>query len=93
VADHRAIVEHGADVGQVINAHRSMYTASAYGRRLRATREGTTFRGLAGQSIARQGGRYTRTPRLMPEEIYRLAGGDRIQAIHLLRRFGYLRAS
>lgn len=93
VADARAVVRDGADPGQVVNAHRGMYVAAAYGRRLTSTREGTSARGLAARNIARQGSSFTRTPRLMPEEIYRLAGDDRIQAIHLLRRFGYLRTS
>lgn len=33
---------------------------------------------------------HLRTPRLMPSEIYRLAGTDRAEAIRLLRRFAYL---
>jgi hypothetical protein len=88
-ADTRAILEDGADVGQVINAHRGMYTADAYGQRVKATQEGVTRRGVAGRRMAEQGGRYTKTPRLRPEAIYRVAA-DREDAIRLLKRFGYL---
>jgi hypothetical protein len=88
-ADTRAITD-GADVSQVINAHRGMYTADAYGQRVKATQEGVTRHGLAGQRLRAQGGSYGRTPRLRPEAIYRLAGADRAEAIRLLTRFGYL---
>lgn len=99
VAGARAIRE-GADMGQVVNARRGMYTADAYGRRVAATREGTTRRGLfyqaerrravaRGQVPASGRGFQLRTPRLLPEEIYRLAE-DRDDAIRMLRRFGYL---
>jgi hypothetical protein len=99
-ADSRAILDDGADVGQVINAHRGMYTADLFGRRLQLTTEGITKRGLAGQrlgnfeqNVARdEGQRYRRSqvPRLRPESIYRVAGDDRAEALRLLRRFGYL---
>lgn len=100
VAGARAIRD-GADITSVVNARRGMYTASAYGRQLRATREGTTrrgafFRSERGRAIARGqvpstiGRAYRlRTPRLMPEEIYELAG-SRDEAIAMLRRFGYI---
>jgi hypothetical protein len=107
-AGARAIRE-GADMSQVVNARRGMYTADAYGRRVAATREGTTRRGQfyrqeRARAEARTGTRFARdridarrglpafqmrTPRLLPEEIYRLAE-DREDAIRLLRRFGYL---
>lgn len=100
VTGARAIRD-GADPASVVNARRGMYTASAYGRQLRATREGTTTRGAfyrseraraiaRGQVPADIGRSFRlRTPRLMPEEIYRLAG-SRDEAIAMLRRFGYL---
>jgi hypothetical protein len=88
-ADLQAVLD-GSDPGQVINAHRGMYTADVYGRRLEITTEGVTKRGFAGQRLAAQGGRYGKTPRLRPEAIYRLAGDDREEALRLLRRFGYL---
>lgn len=62
-------------MSQVVNSRRGMHTAG--GRSL--TRESTTRRGLA------------RPGRLMPEEIYRIAG-SREEAISLLRQHGYLRA-
>jgi hypothetical protein len=75
-----------------------MYTTTAYGQRVRATREGTTRRGAfyrlerrralgAGQTTAADF--RLRTPRLLPEEIFRLAG-SRDEAITMLRRFGFL---
>jgi hypothetical protein len=88
-------------MGQVVNARRGMYTTTAYGRTLRATREGTTTRGLfyrqeRARDIARGRvpadiGRQYRltTPRLLPEEIFRLAE-SRDEAIAMLRRFGYI---
>lgn len=81
-ADEQAIRD-GADVGQVINAQRGMYTAG--GRKL--TTEGTTRRGLAGQRARRSG---TRGPRPRPEQIYRDSGGDRSRAIRDLQRYGYI---
>lgn len=99
-AGARAIRE-GADMGQVVNARRGMYTTTAYGRTLRATREGTTTRGVfyrqeRARDIARGRvpadiGRQYRlmSPRLLPEQIFELAG-SRDEAIAMLRRFGYL---
>ncbi|MFE5332555.1 hypothetical protein ACFRCG_39875 [Embleya sp. NPDC056575] len=99
----QAITE-GSDMGQVVNARRGMNTATAYGHRVQTTTEGTTRRGHAyhrmrqvglinevndvmvpGQRVMR-----TMTPRLMPEEIYRLADGDREHAQRLLYNHGYL---
>lgn len=90
-------IEAGADIGQVVNAHRGMTTATAYGRTVQATTEGITRRGLAGNRLRnfeqrRQPGqryRVSRTPRLMPAEILRLAD-DREHAIRLLKKHGYL---
>ncbi|AVH57879.1 MULTISPECIES: VG15 protein [Streptomyces] len=85
----------GADIGQVVNARRGMTTVTRYGRTVKATTEGVTRRGLHGSRQAKfqkiAGNRYAtaKTPRLMPEEIYRLAD-DREHAIRLLRRNGYL---
>ncbi|MEU7814122.1 hypothetical protein [Pseudonocardia sp. NPDC049154] len=83
-ADEQAIRD-GADVGQVINAHRGMYTAG--GRKF--TTEGTTRRGLAHSSFRAQTGRKIRQ-RLRPEQIYKEAGGDRAEAIRLLTLHGYI---
>ncbi|HEX5995681.1 MAG TPA: hypothetical protein VFY84_11115 [Jiangellales bacterium] len=104
-------IRDGADMGQVVNARRGMFTASIGSKRFLATREGTTVRGLfGGYEIdpdtgrlrrrgedelrrVRSGSRFiraARVPRLMPEQIYREANGDRDEAIRLLRRFGYI---
>ncbi|MFJ9628087.1 hypothetical protein ACIRU8_10385 [Streptomyces sp. NPDC101175] len=96
-AGARAIRE-GADMAQVVNARRGMTTMTAYGRRVQATTEGTTRRGsfyrqeraravAAGQTTARNF--RLLTPRLMPEEIFRLTQ-SRDEALAMLRRFGYL---
>lgn len=77
-------VRDGADIPQVTNARRGMTTASILGRDVLATTEGTTARGMAGRRLG------ARTPRLMPEQIYLEAAGNRDEAIRLLRRFGYI---
>jgi hypothetical protein len=72
---------------------------SVFGRDMFVTTEGATTRGAAGVRLgARETGRKVggsryrraRAPRLMPESIYELAGGDREEAIRLLKRNGYL---
>lgn len=99
ISGARAIRD-GASMSSVVNARRGMYTADAYRRTLAATREGTTRRGafyraeraaaIARRRVPASGrGFQLRTPRLLPEEIYRLAG-SRDEAIAMLRRFGYL---
>ena len=99
-AGARAIRD-GADINQVVNARRGMTTiTSAGGRRRLITTEGTTKRGWAseylreqyGASLQKAGGRYRRTSvaRLMPEEIYRIAGADRDLALSLLYKNGFL---
>lgn len=86
----------GADIGQVVNARRGMSTATYYGRTVQTTTEGITRRGIAGGRRGKfervAGKRYStaRAPRLMPEEIYRLADGDRAHAVRLLRTHGYI---
>jgi hypothetical protein len=71
----------------------------AFGVPTLITTEGTTVRGFAGRRLGaredafrRSGARYrsARPPRLMPEEIYRIAGDNRDEALRLLRRNGYL---
>jgi hypothetical protein len=94
-------IRDGASVSSVVNARRGMYTTTAYGRRVAATREGTTRRGAfyrseRAEAIARgripASGRgfRLRAPRLLPEEIYELSAGNRDEAIRMLRRFGYI---
>jgi hypothetical protein len=76
-------VRDGADLNQVVNARRGIYTTVDGSR---ATTVGTSSRTAAGRAAAlrRDGG-----ARLMPEEIYANAS-SREQAIELLRRYGFL---
>jgi hypothetical protein len=67
-------IRDGADMGRVVNARRGMYTAG--GRRF--TTEATTRRGI------------NRRVRLMPEQIYTEAKGNRDEAIRLLRLHGFI---
>lgn len=76
-ADEQAIRD-GADIGQVVNAHRGMYVAGHQKR----TREGITRQGFAGTRLRGQ-------VRLMPEQIYRDAT-SRDEAVQLLRAHGYI---
>ncbi|WP_033288260.1 hypothetical protein [Amycolatopsis jejuensis] len=76
-ADDQAIRD-GADMAQIVNAHKGMYVAGA--RKL--TRTGITRRGTAGRRL---GGR----ARLMPEQIYREAS-SREEAVQLLCQHGYI---
>jgi hypothetical protein len=82
-AADRAALEDGADISQVVNAHRGVFTAS--GRTF--TREGVTKRGVFGAQAIREG--YVGIPRLTPGQIYRDAT-SRTDAVRLLQRFGYL---
>lgn len=67
-------IRDGADISRTVNAGRGMYTAG--GRKF--TTEATTKRGI------------NRPVRLMPEQIYREAAGNRDQALRLLRLHGYI---
>jgi hypothetical protein len=89
-ADTKAIVEDGSDPAQVINAQRSLYTADAFGRQLASTREGVTKRGRYGKAQLAAGRSPGKSPRLRPEEIYRLADGDRAEALRLLKHYRYI---
>lgn len=85
----QAALDEGADIFQVINADRGVFTAG--GRQF--TREGTTRRGGFGQLQRRQGLRepgVPSPPRLTPDQILIEAGEDRAQAVALLRANGYL---
>lgn len=93
-------IRDGADPSQVINARRGMEVAAdRFGTRTVMTSEGTTKRGWASMYLRQQydskmskRGRYMRTSRqrLMPEEIYKIAGGDRDIAVSLLHKNGFL---
>lgn len=88
-------VRDGADLGQVVNSRRGVSTAQVYGQRLRITPVGTTSRGEFGRQMRDlakvQGKRYrvSKTPRLTPESIYKIAK-DREDAIRLLERNAYI---
>ncbi|MFG3228120.1 hypothetical protein ACGF07_25510 [Kitasatospora sp. NPDC048194] len=92
IAGARAIRD-GADIGQIVNARRGLYTIASgtHGGRLLATREGMTKRGLAARRLKSlvEAGRAPARARLMPEAIYKLAS-DRNEAIRLLHRYGFL---
>lgn len=83
IAESQAI-EDGADIFQVINSSRDMYTADVFGRRVKATRFGTTKRSAWRRANP------SRLVRLRPESIYRYADGDRAEVLRLLRLYGYL---
>jgi hypothetical protein len=93
-------LEHGADLNQVVNAHRGMTTAAGPGRRIGVTTEGTTKRGFAGhrlaaEGFAKSGSRYqrARTPRLTPAQVFEEAARekwDRAEIVRQLTRFGYI---
>lgn len=94
-------IRDGADPAQVVNARRGMLKSSEkFSTRVAFTDEGTTKRGWASmylrqsynQKMVKRGGRYTRTqrPRLMPEEIYRITGGDPDWSLSMLHANGYL---
>lgn len=94
-------VRDGADFNQVVNARRGMSTVKdRFGQRTVVTTEGTAKKGWAAQYLRENyqsklekqpGSRYRRMdrPRLMPEEIYRMAKGDRDIAMNLLHKNGF----
>lgn len=94
-------IRDGADPAQIVNARRGMAMAKdRFGTTRRVTYESTTSRGWASRYLRQQydaklvkrGGRYRQTSRarLMPEEIYEMAGGDRDKALVLLHKNGFL---
>lgn len=95
----------GADTNQLINAYRkagAVKPAQVHGQAIKYTREGTTRRGHAywqmsqaqyvkEQGIFRNGSKYYRlkSPRLMPETIYKIAK-DQDDAKRLLKLYGWV---
>jgi hypothetical protein len=71
-------INDGSDIGSVVNARKAVDTVQMFGRKVQVTYTNTGSR------------RKKNPPRLMPEEIYRLADGDREHAIRLLDKNGYL---
>lgn len=87
VGERRAI-EDGADITGVINSAAGIQTVDAFGRRAKVTTRGTTKR------AAWRKANPTLPVRLRPEAIYKIVdrefGGDRSEALRLLRLYGYL---
>lgn len=77
-------IEDGADIPAVVNSSSGIYTADLFGRRVKATTYGTTRRSAWRKANP------TRLVRLRPEAIYRIADGDRDEAVRLLRVYGYI---
>lgn len=69
-------IRDGSDISQVVNSRRGITTAQGK----LVTREGTTKRGYYGAG---------RSPRLMPETIYQVAG-SREEALRMLKQYGYI---
>lgn len=82
-AEEQAIAD-GADIFRVVNSSSGIYTADVFGRRVKATTYGTTRRSAWRKANP------SRRVRLRPETIYKLADGDRAEALRLLRLYGYL---
>lgn len=86
--DRKALAE-GADVNQVLNAHRAYQGGMT-------TAEGVSRRGVFGGYVRGADGSVTRRAkgtanpqRLTPNGIYRLAQDDREWAVKMLKQFGY----
>lgn len=79
-------IRNGADINQVVNARRGMYTAADG---VKYTREGATRRGWANMQMRRSFGNRSARRRLMPEEIQALAGRNKDEYLRLLRAYGY----
>ncbi len=76
-------IRNGADISQVVNARRGMDTAVVFGQQVLHTREGVTRYGVAGRRL--------KSPvRLMPEQIFIEAKGNRAEAVRLLKLHGYI---
>lgn len=88
-ADAKAIRD-GADLFQVVNAHRGLTERELYGRTVQTTTEGMTRRGLAHHRIAATTKAGAPLIRLTPAQIYADTGADRDLAVSLLHKYGYL---
>lgn len=85
-ADAAAIRE-GADIFQVVNAHRGLSRTELFGREVQTTTEGVTRRGAGRRAMTAAG---IRGPRLTVSQIYADGAGDRDLTISLLKKYGYL---
>lgn len=83
-------IRDGADMNQVVNARRGMSRTSGGSlitdEGMAQTRSGR-FRGAAGRIMQRNN---VEGARMMPEEIYRRAGGDQALITEQLERYGYI---
>lgn len=94
----------GADPAQIVNARKGISVVDAYGVDVERTLEGTTKRGIAGKRLGDEGYSktvglksskyaYARTPRILPDQIFRWAeesGWDDAEVLRQLRRFAYV---
>ncbi|MFJ8472173.1 hypothetical protein [Kitasatospora sp. NPDC094011] len=98
-------LEHGADLGQIVNARRGMSTVTGGTRGdLAVTSEGTTRRGIGAKAMdagftkasgvrfgeATKAAQRAGEQRLMPETIFQLARGNRELEIAQLKKHGYI---
>lgn len=90
-------IRDGADMAKVVNARRGMATAgqtttrvNEAGRVVNVTRRSQVTTSAFGKDVFGTTEAAGRAPRLMPEQIYLEAAGDRDEALRLLKRFGYL---
>ncbi len=77
-------IKDGADINAVINSSQGIATADLFGRRVKTTTYGTTKRSAWRKANP------SRLVRLRPESIYKIADGDRAEALRLLRLYGYI---
>ena len=87
-------IRNGADMSQIVNARLGITTATVSGRDVQVTTQGTSrksYMATVRRAIdAERGTRTVKRPRLMPEEINRIANGDRAEARRLLISNGYI---
>ncbi|WP_406113960.1 hypothetical protein [Kitasatospora purpeofusca] len=89
-------IEEGAHIDMVVNARRGMQTVTTTRGKVSITSESTTRRGLGGKNLGeleKTGDtRYARRgeTRMMPEEIFKRAQGNRDAELSLLKKHGYV---
>lgn len=95
-ADTEAILEHDADISQVINASGGLSTETLFGQKVRTTTVGKSSRAIAGKRLGdlqkQKGSRYrqSQNTRLSVGQILKLAGGDPDRAKEMLYNHGYV---
>lgn len=87
-------IRQGADMNQIVNARLGITTATIGGREVKVTTQGTGrrayFTTVRKAIDAERGVRSVKRPRLLPEEINRLANGDKAASRKLLISNGYI---